>query len=198
MSSYGSELVAFHYCFTLTLSQLTLPTTTRLGKVSSHPRIPYSALIMTEAAIPVPFADAKDDNVRLTKHEVNYSSHTVDMWVQWRMRPEEPLQTDRFAEFDVHEAKPQMVFDYWDSLGGREAATKLTEKNVQAITDECESLYAIQFTGYDDMADIVVKGAIKSDHPRLVRNWNEAKKSRGRTESCSSTPSGKLVEFWVD
>lgn len=153
---------------------------------------------MSEPAVPVPFADAKDDNVRITKHEVNYSSHTVDMWVQWRMRPEEPLQTARFAEFDVHEAKPQMVFDHWDNLGGREAATKLTEKNVQAITDECESLYAIQFTGYDDMADIVVKGAIKSDHPRLVRNWNEAKKSRVTTEYCPSTPSGQLVAYWCD
>ena len=137
---------------------------------------------MPEPAVPVPFANVSNDHVRITGHEVNYTSHTVDMWVQWRMHPEGPLRIVRFAEFDVHEAKPQMVFDYWDSLGGREAATKLTEKNVQAITDECESLYAIQFTGYDDMADIVVKGAIKSDHPRLVRNWNEAKNLRCRTE----------------
>ncbi|RBR15919.1 uncharacterized protein FIESC28_07121 [Fusarium coffeatum] len=142
-----------------------------------------------EPTVAVPFADAKDNNVRITRHEVNYTNNTVDMWIEWRMHPDGPLRTVRFAEFDVHEAKPQMVFDYWDSLGGREAATKLTEKNVQAITDECESWYTIQYTGYDDMADIVAKCVITSDHPRLVRNWDEAKKSRGTTEYCSSTPS---------
>ncbi|KAH7174406.1 uncharacterized protein B0J16DRAFT_388226 [Fusarium flagelliforme] len=151
-----------------------------------------------ELAVPVPFANASDDNVRITGHEVNHTNQTVDMWIQWRMHPDGPLRTVRFAEFDVHEAKPQMVFDYWKSLGGRDVATKLTEKNVQAITDECESWYAIQYTGYDDMVDIVVKCAIKSDYPRLVRNWNEAKRSRGRTEYCPSTPSGELVGFWID
>ena len=153
---------------------------------------------MSEPAVPVPFADAKDDNVRLTGHEVNYSSHTVDMWVKWRMHPEGPLQTVRFAESDVQEAKPQMVFDYWKSLCGREFATKLTEKNVQAITDECELWYAIQYTGYDDMADIVAKCAIELDHPRLVRNWNEAKKSRVAAEYYSSTPSDQLVAYWCN
>ncbi|CAG7566182.1 unnamed protein product [Fusarium equiseti] len=129
-----------------------------------------------EPAVPVPFADAKDANVRITGHEVNYTS-----------------QNRRY--FDVHEAKPQMVLDYWRILGGRDAATELTKKHVQAITDQCDKWYGVVYTGYQDTDDYVAKCAIKADCPRLVRNWNEAKKSRGRTEYCPSSPSGKLVAY---
>ncbi|KAJ4118964.1 hypothetical protein NW768_010707 [Fusarium equiseti] len=131
-----------------------------------------------EPAVPVPFADAKDEYVRITGHEVNHTNQTVDMWVQWRMHPGGPLRTVRFAEFDVHTAKSQMVLNYWESLGGRNTATKLTKKHFQAIIDQCDIWYGVVYTGYKDTDDYVDRCAVKSDCPRLVRNWNEAKKTR--------------------
>lgn len=101
-----------------------------------------------EVAKPGP---TSDDNVfeieRLASHRVNKDTSTVDFFVQW-VGTATSWEPERELQLQV----PDLVFEYWEALGGREKATGLEEFHVFRILESTVDppQYRVQWVGYRD------------------------------------------------
>jgi hypothetical protein len=80
-------------------------------------------------------------------HRVDEANSTVDIQVLW-----EGGETTWETEWSLQEQVPSLVFQYWDKLGGRDAATKLEVYHVFKIlrrdTSSRAKKYEVQWVGY--------------------------------------------------
>ncbi|KAF5232951.1 hypothetical protein FAUST_8439 [Fusarium austroamericanum] len=106
----------------------------------------------------MPFVSFNDSDVEITSHYVDHDDKTVDI------------------EYDVQTVKPNIVYEYWRKLGGRDQATKLDRHHVFNILDENRKSYCVQWTGYDeDGATWEIKSKVKRICPRAELNWKYRK-----------------------
>lgn len=80
-------------------------------------------------------------------HRVDDANSTVDIRVLW-----EGGETTWETEWSLQEQVPALVFQYWDKVGGRDAATKLEVYHVFKIlrrdTSTRAKRYEVQWVGY--------------------------------------------------
>ncbi|SCB64376.1 unnamed protein product [Fusarium graminearum] len=80
-------------------------------------------------------------------HRIDEANSTVDIRVLW-----EGGETTWETEWSLQEQVPALVFQYWDKLGGRDAATKLEVYHVFKIlrrdTSSRAKKYEVQWVGF--------------------------------------------------
>ncbi|OBS28228.1 hypothetical protein FPOA_02169 [Fusarium poae] len=80
-------------------------------------------------------------------HRIDEANSTVDIRVLW-----EGGETTWETEWSLQEQVPALVFQYWDKVGGRDAATKLEVYHVFKIlrrdTSSRAKKYEVQWVGY--------------------------------------------------
>ncbi|UZP38638.1 hypothetical protein NXS19_006454 [Fusarium pseudograminearum] len=118
------------------------------------------------------FGSSSDSDVEITSHYVNHNDSTVVMWVTWCNGSQEML----YSEYDVQTVKPNIVYEYWRKVGGRDHATELDKHHVFNILDENRKSYRVQWTGFDeDGATWEVKSKVKRICPRAELDWKYRK-----------------------
>ncbi|EXK80505.1 hypothetical protein FOQG_14999 [Fusarium oxysporum f. sp. raphani 54005] len=99
---------------------------------------------------------------RLIGHELDEKTSTVKFVVMWVNG-----KTTKEPEWILQEDIPTLVYEYWEKLGGRKAATRFTSDHVFRIlgVNDKTKKYHVQWVGYPDSDEWMTW----EDEPKLRR-----------------------------